>query len=63
MDLDLDEEGMDDVIINDEREHHWRMFFKDNYGGVDSKKAILHAKRWDVYMNNKLYLIKCGYSV
>ena len=38
-----DEEEMDDVNIDDEREHHWRMVFEDNEGGVDDKKALLHA--------------------
>ena len=40
-----DEEDMEDVNIDDERECHWRMVFEDNEGGVDDKKALLHAKR------------------
>ena len=28
------------------------MFSKDNEGGVD-KKALLHAKRWDLYLNER----------
>ena len=30
-----------------------RMVFEDNDGGLDDKKALLHAKRWDVYVNEK----------
>ena len=39
------------------------MVFEDNDGGVDDKKALLHANRWDVYINEKQKLIKGGYSV
>ena len=39
--------------LDDERERHWRIGFEDNNGGVDDQKAILYAKRWDVYMNKK----------
>ena len=42
---------MEDVNLDDERERHWRMVFKDNEGGVDDKKALLHTKRWDLYVN------------
>ena len=45
MDPDPDEEDMEDVKLDDERERHWRVVFKDNDGGVDDKKVILHAKR------------------
>ena len=27
--------------------------FEDNYAGVDDEKALLHAKRWDIYVNEK----------
>ena len=37
------------------------MFFEDNDGGVDDKKAILHANDWYVYMNQKEAIIKGGY--
>ena len=46
-----DEEEMYDVNIYDKRERHCRMVFEDNEGGVDDKKALLHAKRWDLYVN------------
>ena len=39
------------------------MVFKDNDGGVDDEKALLHAKRWDVYVNEKEKPFKVGYSV
>ena len=40
-----DEEEMEDVKLDDEREIHWKMVFRDNYGGVDDKKSFLNAKR------------------
>ena len=46
---DPDDQDIEDVVINNEREHHWRMVFEDNNGGVDGKKALLHAKRRYVY--------------
>ena len=42
---------MQDVKVDDEREHHWRMVFGENDGRVDNNKALLHDKRWDVYVN------------
>ena len=30
---------------------------------MDDKKALLHAKRWDSYVNNKEQLVKGKYSV
>ena len=45
------EEEMDDVNKDNEREHHWRMVFEENEGGVDNEKALIHAKRWDLYVN------------
>ena len=51
MDLYPDEEEMEDVKLDDKVERHWRVFFEGNYGGVKNDKEILHAKRWDVYMN------------
>ena len=39
---------MDDVNLDDDMERHWRMMFEDNDEGVDYKKELLHAKRWDV---------------
>ena len=32
---DPDEEEMDNVNLDDERERHWRMVLEDNDGGVD----------------------------
>ena len=42
---DPDEEDMENISIDDDRERHWRMVFKDNDGGVDDAKALLHDKR------------------
>ena len=41
---------MDDVNLDDKREHHWRMVFEDNDGGLEDTKVLLHAKRWDIYV-------------
>ena len=51
--LDPNEEEMKNVILDDEIERHWRMVFEDNDVGVDNRKAVIHAQRWDVYMNEK----------
>ena len=51
MEDDTDEEEMGDLKFGDERERHWRMVFHDNDGEVDDKTTLLHAKRWDVYVN------------
>ena len=48
VEYDIYEEDMDDVNLDDDREHHWNMVFEDNDRGMDNKKAFLHAKRWDV---------------
>ena len=51
------------VELDNERERHCRMVFVENNGGVDDKKALVHAKIWDVYVNKKEHLIKGGYLV
>ena len=53
MDNDTDEEDTEDVNLDNERERHWRMVFEGNDGGVDNAKALLHAKRWYIYVNEK----------
>ena len=58
-----DEEDMDDFNLDNERGHHWRKVIEDNDGGVDDAKALLHANRWDVYVNEKGKLVKGRYSV
>ena len=45
------EEEMDDFKLDDEREPPCRMVLEDNDVGVGDKKSLLHAKRWDVYVN------------
>ena len=49
---DPDEEEMYGVNIDNERHRHCRNVFEDNEGGVD-EKALLHDKRWDLYLNDK----------
>ena len=51
------------MVLNDERERHWRMVFEEKNGGVDGKNALLHAKRWYVYNSEKEELVKGGYLV
>ena len=58
---DPDEEEMDGVNIDDKRERHWINVFEDNEGGVDDKKALLHAKRWGLYINKKESIVKGKY--
>ena len=58
-----DEEEMDDVNLDDERERHWRIVFEENDGGVDNTKALIHDKRWDIYVDEKEKLVKGGYFV
>ena len=58
-----DEEEVDDINLEDKREHHWRMVFEDNDGGVDEEKGLLHDKRWDIYVNEKEKLVKGTYLV
>ena len=45
MEAGLDEEEMEDVRIDDERDRHWRMVFEENERGVDDKREISHYKR------------------
>ena len=51
------------MVLNDERDFHWHMVFKHNNGGVDGTKALIHAKKWDVYNSEKEDLVKGGYLV
>ena len=53
MEDDTDEEDMEYVNLDDKRERHWRMESKDNGGGVDDAKALLHAKIWDLCVNER----------
>ena len=56
-----DEEDIKDVVLDDERESHWRMVIEENNGGVDWTKALLHTKKWDVYHLEKYAMVKGGY--
>ena len=60
---DSDEVVIKYVVPYDERDIHWRIIFEDNSGGVDGKKALLHAKKWDDYNQEKEALSKFGYSI
>ena len=53
MEADPDEEEIQDMITGNEREHHWRIIFKDRKGGVGDEKLTIYANRWDVYINDK----------
>ena len=63
MEDDPNEEEMDDVNLDNETKRHWRMVLEDNDGGVDDTKSLLHDKRWDSYVNEKVNLVKGGYLV
>ena len=63
MEDDPDEEEMDDVNIDDEIERHWSMVSEENGRGVYDAKALMHAKRCDLYVNEKENIVKGGYSV
>ena len=39
------------------------MVFEDNDGGADDNKDIVHAKRLDLYINEKEVIIKSVYYV
>ena len=54
---------MEDVNLDDKRERNWRMVFEENDGGVDNTKALLHAKRWYIYVNDMENLVKGRYLV
>ena len=51
MEYDIDKEKMEDANLDNERERHWRMVFEKNDVGVDENNSLLHAKRWNVYVN------------
>ena len=53
MEDDNDRGEMDDVNLDDDMEHHWRILFEENDGGANDEKSLLHAKRWYIYMNKK----------
>ena len=63
MEPDPDEEDIEDVVLGDQRERHWRMVFEENNGGVGGTKSLLHDKKWCVYNSQKGVLVKCGYLV
>ena len=44
---------MGNVNLDNSMGCHWSMVFEDNYGGMDDAKALIHNKRWCVYVNEK----------
>ena len=48
-----DKEDMEEVTLENERKHHYRVVFEDKRGGIDDEKAFLHAKIWDLYMSDE----------
>ena len=54
------EEDVENINIDNDRERHRRMVFKEFNGGVDDKKALLHAKRWDVSQIKGKILLSLG---
>ena len=53
VDDDPDKEDTEDVNLDDERERHWRIVSEDNDVRVEDATALLHNKRWDIYVNAK----------
>ena len=49
--LPISKSMVNDVNIDNKRGRHCNMVLEDNDGGVDAAKALLHAKRWDLYVN------------
>ena len=45
VELDPDEEDIEDVVLDDDRERHWCMVFYDNNVRVQGKKALNNANR------------------
>ena len=52
---DTDQYDMEGTIIDNEIECLWRIFFKDNQGGLDYQKTILHPNMWGLYINQKQF--------
>ena len=46
--LEPDAEEIEDVVLYDEIECHWRMVFEDKNGEVHGKNTLLHKRRWDL---------------
>ena len=51
MEDDPDEEEMEIFNLDNERERQCSMVFEENDGRVEDAKALLHSKRWDIYVN------------
>ena len=44
---------MEDIVLDEKREIHWRMIFGKHEVAGDDYKALLYAKRWYLYMSKK----------
>ena len=60
MELYPDEEDMEVVVLENEIEIHWSMVFDGNDGGVYDGREILHANRWNVYINKRCTMLNDG---
>ena len=54
MEADLDKEEMEDMILVNGRERHWRMVYQENGGEIYDYKSLIHAKRWYLYTSEKI---------
>ena len=55
---------MEESFSDDERDNHWWMVVGEvNEVGTYGDTFLLYSKRWDIYMRDKVLLIKGGYSV
>ena len=43
----LEKDETEDAILDDGKQCHYMIFFGDNNGGIDDKKELIHARRWD----------------
>ena len=53
MEVDSDEEEMEEVTPDDERECHWIIFFQENDRGVDNDRSFMYDKILDIYMSEE----------
>ena len=55
---------MEEAFSDDERDNHWWMVVGEvNEVGIYGDTFLLYSKRWDIYMRDKVLLIKGGYYV
>ena len=44
----------EDVSLDGESEYFWKIFVNNNEAEINLNKSLLYAKRWDVYIRQKL---------